>query len=1179
MQSHLKMPQGLLWLLMVVFLSCQTMAFAQGTSASLTGTVLDVTGAAVAGASIKAVNVDTNYTLAGKTDGVGIYQLRPLPIGHYKLTVEAKGFARYIQEGIELTVNQSATANVTLKVSSNGETITVNSDAELINTSSAELGTTIGQTGISQLPLDGRDPSGLVLLSPGTVDAVGHGGEAQQTGFSFPNETGASTGGGRQGSTYYMLDGVTNMDSYDLLTAPFPNSDATQEFKVLTNNFGAEYGFASGGVVQIATKSGTNQFHGGTFWYVRNNALNATDWFSGITDTMRRNQYGLFAGGPIKKDKLFIFGNYQGTKIIYNSSDTLTTTPTNAMLSGDFSGLATTADLASGTTDLIGPYKTINGKPNQLDTSKAKLDTASTYFATYGMTRAATTLASNSATLHPGQQLPNGDMMYVYPTVHDSYDEGTLKLDYNYSPTQTFVLRSFTNHFGAPSTDQPGNMESAYNHSTWDASFWQEMWYFNNLLQHNWTINSSTVNTISLFMNEMSAHSAAQELDSTGKPMCFSNVIAVNEPTGSCYMGPLRINSDHGFESGWDEPSAEVRNTLGFTDTLNKIIGKHSLIAGIDVLHQHAVENTQYPTQPMIGFGRNGASSAENPYAGTTAYNGSLADFMMGYAMGYMQGAGEISDVAGWQVAPYVQDNWRIRSNLTINIGVRWDPSTPPSMKNDRGAAFNYSASSYAAYKLVGIGTSSIYTNAPTGLMFPGDPDVTSSLIHKQMGRIEPRVGFAYQPKALPHTAIHGGFGIFAGPLQYSEYNHAADVAPFSPTFNFSGWCYPCGSDIVDGGGIIPFDKPWSNTSVSPYSSSPFPGTFAWATANSRPAKTVAIPTGQQISQVFAHNFKQPLTYSWNLSIEQQITPATAIRIAYVGNETSHLSVAEDLNPQWPNGPSSTVYTNPTITRDASFADIYEDQSWATASYNALQVSVDHHMSHGLQVQSNFTYSHTIDIASSSNVSYGNPSLGNPYSAKWNRGNSNMDMPWAWKGDFVYQAPSFKQKGKLISEIVGGWQLSGIVNWNNGWPFSIGSYDDPGVGLWNTRADSVAGVSNGMGKGNHWDWVNSTKGFFNAKSFTDPVSCNDATTGWCGFGDTSRNAYMGPAYFDLDASIMKNWTLIEGKTLQFRWDAFNAPNHPTFANPSSNIDGGDFGLVTGTNTHPRYFQGALRLTF
>jgi hypothetical protein len=1159
-------------LLLVILVGLAGFAYGQGTSASLTGNVTDPSGAAVAGATVTVTNIDTNFKQSTKTDGVGTYLIRPLPIGTYTLSIDAAGFARYVQKGIILTVNLAATQDVRLKVGAGkAETISVTADAELINTSSAELGSTVNEAAISQLPLDGRDPSSLVLLAPGTVNVINHGGEGIQTGFSFPTEAGASAAGGRQGSTFYMLDGVTNMDNYDLLTSPFPNADATQEFKVITSNYGAQFGFAPGAVVSIATKSGTNSFHGGTFWYVRNNAMNATDWFSHSVDTLRRNQYGIYAGGPIKKDKLFFFANYQGTKIIWNSTDSKTTTPTAAMLTGDFSGLGV---------DLVGPFKlnAVTGNHDQLDTSIASLSPAALYFARYGMIRSANIVA-NTATLTLGTQRANGDMMYVYPTVHNSYNEGTLKLDYNLSPSQTLSLRSYNNEFVAPSTDVPGNMESAYNHGSWTASFWQQMYYFNNLLQHTWTINPKTVNTISVFLTQMSAHSAAQELGSDGKPMCFSNNggdsnfagIGVNEPTGNCYMGALRINSNFGFESGWDEPSQELRTTLGLVDTLNKQMGKHSLTAGIDVMRQHAVENTAYPTQPLIGFGRSGTGGGTSSY--TNSNYGYLADYLLGYASGYMQGAGEIADVAGWQFGPFIQDDWKIRPNLTINLGLRWDPNTPPVSQGGRGAAWIPGANTVAGFANSTAGQQSIvFTNAPAGLDFPGDPGVPNTLMNSDYGYWEPRIGLAYQPKFLHQTVIHAGFGIFSGPLQYSEYNHAADVAPFSPTFNFSGWCWPCNTDQVGGGGIIYFDHPWSNTTVSPYATSPFPGTFPWAKLSYQPAKNVTMPAGQEVGQVFSRDFKLPTTYAWNVSVEQQLTPTTAVRLAYVGNETEHLSVLIDMNPEW----ATKIPVNPHI------GDIFDDQSWATASYNSMQVSLDHHVSRGLQVQSNFTWSHTIDIASSSNVSFGNPALGNPISAKWNRGNANQDMPWNWISNFVYQAPSFKEKGKLMEETVGGWQLSGIITWQKGNPFSIGQWNtDPGVGMWNNRADFVSGVSPNMGKGSRSDWANPNKGYFNQAAFTLPVSCSDNTPGWCGFGDTSRNAYWGPGVFGIDSSIMKNWVLKQGKTFQFRWDAFNATNHPNFGNPSSTVNqaAGVFGVISGMNGHPRIFQGALRITF
>jgi hypothetical protein len=251
-----KSLRALVLMVAVVLVGSGVLAFAQGTSGSLSGQISDPMGAAVVGAKVTLTNVDTNLVQAETSDNTGSYLLKPVMPGKYSLTITAKGFAVYVQRGIVITVNQYATLDVHLKLASaNNEVVTVTADAELINTTSAELGSTVNEAAISELPLNGRDPSSLVLLAPGTDNVLQHGGEGIQTGFSFPNETGASANGGRQGSTFYMLDGVTNMDNYNDLTAPFPNADATQEFKVITNNFSAQYGFSPGAVVSSATSS------------------------------------------------------------------------------------------------------------------------------------------------------------------------------------------------------------------------------------------------------------------------------------------------------------------------------------------------------------------------------------------------------------------------------------------------------------------------------------------------------------------------------------------------------------------------------------------------------------------------------------------------------------------------------------------------------------------------------------------------------------------------------------------------------------------------------------------------------------------------------------------------------------------------------------------------------------
>ncbi len=1119
---------SLLVLLAGFLLNWSVPALAQGTSGSLTGQITDPSGATVVGATVTLKNVDTNYLQTATTDNTGIYLLKPVMPGNYSLTVAAKGFATYVQNGIVITANLYATQDVRLKLASVvAETVTVNSDAELVNTTSAELGATVNATAISQLPLNGRDPSSLVLLAPGTDDVIHHGGEGIQTGFSFPTETGASANGGRQGSTFYMLDGVTNMDNYNLLTAPFPNSDATQEFKVITNNFSAQYGFSPGAVVSIATKSGTNAFHGGAFWFVRNNDLNASDWFSHQVDPLKRNQFGGYVGGPIKKDKLFFFGNYQGTKMVYAPTDLRTTTPTTAMLNGDFSGLSPDGV----TTNLVGPFKTIGGKPNQLDTSIASLDPAAVTITETGL---------------PGHtsgvtQSPTGDMFYTMPAVRDTYREVTGKLDYNISPSQTLSLRSFTNYLTAPSTDVPGNMESVYNHQAWTASFAEKMYYFNDALTHRWTINPTTVNTVSLFWNQMSAHNGAQELDSSGKPMCLSRYINVNELSGQCYMEALRVWAGYSIETGWDEPSQEVRNTLGLVDTVNKLIGKHSLTAGLDVMHQHAVESTQYPTQPTVVF--NGSITGN-----------ALADFLLGYAHEYMQGAGEIADVAGWQFAPFVQDDWKLRPNLTVNLGLRWDPNTAPTSKGGRGAAF------------VPGQQSAVYPGAWQGLIFPGDKGMTASLMNNSYSYWEPRLGLAWQPKQLPHTVIHAGFGMFSGPLEYSMYNHAADIAPFSPLYDFYGWCYPCNPDTsFANNSVIHFDDPW-NSAGSPVSASPFPSTYPWASTSYKPPSNFVFSPGTTVSQAFSRNFKLGMTQSWNLSIEQQISPVMVVRLAYVGSESYHQSVEINRNTYTYNQ-TDAKYEAPY----SNFGNILEDNSMATASYNALQIGFDRRMAHGLQVQSNFTWSHSIDLASSSNISYGNPELGDPFNMKWNRGNSNMDMPWNWVSNFVYEAPGFKNQSNLMQKILGGWELSGIITWQTGNDFSVVSgANNSGSNLWVDRADSVPGVPTNMGKGSHWDWAYGN-GYFNKNAFTNGAS----------FGDTGRNAYWGPHVFTIDSAIMKAWNLGERMKLQFRWEGFNVTNHPNFAIPDGTQWGGSHtGMISGLgNVPPRVMQGALKLTF
>jgi hypothetical protein len=392
-------------------------------------------GASVPGATVTAKNIEINLTREVKSDAQGFYLIAQLPPGTYTLGVVSTGFKKYSQTGITLTVAQVATQNIAMQIGDVESTVEVTAGASLINTTTAALSTVVDAKSVTQLPLNGRDPSSLVLLAPGTTNVLNTGGGVLQSGFSFPTEQGVSANGGRQGSTYYLLDGVPNNDSYLQLAAPFPNADATQEFRVITNNFDARYGFAPGAVVSIQTRSGANAMHGGLFEFIRNDALNAGNYFSHAKDTLKRNQFGGEIGGPIIRDKLFYFFNYQGTRFTSNGASNVANTPTAAMLNGDFSAVQT---------KLGGPFTTVNGKPNQM---------SPTLFSP-----AAVTITKTGLPL--GQVPSTGQVTYATGNIINNFNEYTRKLDYVINQNQQLSVRSFIDYFNQPSGDVNGNILS-----------------------------------------------------------------------------------------------------------------------------------------------------------------------------------------------------------------------------------------------------------------------------------------------------------------------------------------------------------------------------------------------------------------------------------------------------------------------------------------------------------------------------------------------------------------------------------------------------------------------------------------------------------------------------------------------------------------------------------------------
>jgi hypothetical protein len=923
---------------------------AQGANANLSGQIIDPGGAVIQGASLTIRNVDTGLKQAAVSNDSGLYQISALPPGHYTLTIEKQGFQRSVQTGITLTVGQAATLNVSLQLGNVAETVTVTSDAELVNTTTAEIGQVVNQESVRELPLNGRDPSSLVLLTTGMSNVLNASGNASyKSSVAMPTETGASSGGGRQGSTYYLLDGAPNMDTNLLLAAPFPNADATQEFRAVTNNFDAHYGFSPGAVVSVETKSGTNDFHGGAFEFVRNNDLNASDYFSHLVDPLKRNQLGAFVGGPIIKNKLFFFANYQATIASMQGTGSSTYAPTTAMMNGDFSAISTSLSTSAG----------FNAQ-NQIDPS---------LFSTVAVKLA--------TTVYPKSSASDGLVQYSTAPYTYKYNEGTARIDYNISDTQRLMVRSFIQYTNQPAAATSGNALSSVAGRLGK--------YYNETVGHTWTISPTMVNSFNAFWTEMNVASTEKSEDSSGNTVCLSKYIDVSTETGVCDF--LGIEISGGFQPIWGMTYSMLRTTFGINEAFTYLHGNHTVTAGGVLWHQRMEDYVDFPVSPLVEFW--------GGYSGNA-----FADFLLGKASYFEQGGGEIAHVAGWQLGLFAQDQYKIKPNLTLTAGLRWDPNIPPTVPLGRGSAYRAGQQSTR------------YPNAPLGLVFPGDTGVNSALMPTSYNYYEPRIGLAWQPKSLPHTSMRAGFGMFTGPLPYTFYSHAASMAPWSPTYTF---------DVS--AGTISFEDPWTSQGMS----NPYP---PFASYSYNPGSTYTFVGATQVGMGFSSNFRLGMTQSWNASIDQQFARDFALHLTYVGSESYKQAIEEDMNPGG-NGISIGTYG---VRPDSALGQVIQDQSRGNSSYHSLQIGIEKHYSHNFQFASNFTWSKTIDIASTGDPSQSGTTIDNPYDLQWSRGISDLNVPLIWVTNFVYSTPKLRNQKSLTRSVVGEWQISGIWSMQSGAP-------------------------------------------------------------------------------------------------------------------------------------------------
>ena len=758
-------PAVLLSAWLVLFLLATT-AYGQFTTASLSGTVQDNSGAAVPGATVTVEQDGTGYKQEVKTGIAGEYRFPSLPVGDYKLTVEMSGFTTYVQKGIGLALGQAASQNIALTVGAVTQQVTVEGSSNQVTTDDAAVAQVIDEKSIENLPMNGREAQQLVFLVPGAVDVTGQNCGADCEGGVLPGEQYAKVNGGGSNGVYYLLDGVDYNDMYINANLPFPSPDALQEFNVQTDNMSAAYGNATGGVANVVTKSGTDKIHGDVFEYLRNYAMDSKNYFATSPDPLKQNQFGGTIGGPIWKGKLFYFGSYQGTRQNTSSNGLSSQVPTQAERNGDFSALLPG-------TPLTNPN---SGSPYQFDSNNMINPAAFDPTAVYLMNHIP---LPNDPDMGPNYLSYNGA-----PSIQDT-DEYLVKIDYilgkHHVSGHYFQLKYNVPIILPPSSNiLEGNGEDPQ-------------------VQRLKHISVVDIYTISprVLLNSYFGWTSKYGLTESPAPFNIAQAGA-NIPQPTNFPATLNVDVSGEFTVG-DQPSPGTWNHSDISDReiVTLVRGKNELQFGGEWEHIHMPMGNSYQADGNYSFG--GDLSGDN-----------LADFLLGAASSFTQAGGLYLNFSGNDWSAFVQDNWHATPRLTVSAGMRWDPFFPYTDSDGRVGCFVPGAQSTR------------YPNAPQGLIFGGsnhDSGCPASSVYNNVGNLGPRVGFAYQLTSDAKTSIRGGAGYYYQAPNGVAFEDVVGIPPFAPIISITNTNF---TNPYSAAGVAdPF--PASFGPVDPGSSATFP--------------------------------------------------------------------------------------------------------------------------------------------------------------------------------------------------------------------------------------------------------------------------------------------------------------------------------------------------------------------
>ena len=1060
---------------------------AQYTTASLSGRVVDSSGAVIAGANVTVRNTDTGLVKRTESGGDGSFLLPVLPVGTYQLTVDRSGFKTYVQNGIVLTINGAATQQVTLELGAVNQQVTVSANATMVDTHTATVAQLIGQREILDLPLDGRQAESLVFLTPGASNTTNLYCLYNCQGGAYPSTQEVSVGGSGNANVNYEMDGASHNDSFLNVNLPFPNPDAVQEFSVMTNNLSAVYGNAAD-VVNVVTKSGTNQVHGDAFEFVRNGALNARNFFAPVQDTLKRNQFGGTLGGPIKKDKVFFFGTYQGTRIRQAPAGQIAFVPTAAERNGDFSAISN---------QLVNPVTRVPFPNNQVPT---------------GLFSPVAAFYVNRMPLPNG---PNGQLTYLGPESRQNDDQWMGKIDYVRGKNQVSG-RYFFSNFNEP----PDIALAKQNILAMDSSG-------NRVRVQTLALNDTYSASPTLLFNTWFGWDSQTGGSLSGAPPGTSLASAgsqVAQPPGAAMLDALSVGGFFFISGNWQGIFDRGDKTIREVVTLQR--GNHEVQFGAQVVRVNQnVSNT---------FQQAGSFNFSNQLS-----NSNLLDFMLGQASSFSQSAGQYQAMLATFPSFFGQDNWKVSSKLTLNLGLRWDPYFPYRDQKNRVACFRPGAHSQR------------YPTAPQNLIFGGDPGCAKgSMTYSNLANLAPRLGFAY--RISNRTTLRGGAGIYFSQPQSSQMNGATQTAPFAPYYTLTD---------------VSVANPWMTAGIV----NPFPGLFGGVVPS--PSQAVfTLPV--VVDDTFPPNFQVPAMATWNLTLEHQFGTDWLLSAAYVGNMGWHLMSnqdgAEDLNPSRYIPGQSTEANAQQRRLYPSFGDVYLFPSDRNSNYHAFQLNLEKRFSHGLSILANYTWSHQRD-----NFPPTNYLTTDPFNRNFDWGNSLNNVPNVFHLSEVWRAPRVNLRG-LAGVLMNGWELTSATTWRNGFPITIYSGVDNSFSSMGVDRADFTGTSLRqavLGDRPHGEMAAE---FFNTSLF----AVNSVGT----FGSSGKNNLQGPGFFDVDLGVLKDTQVTERTSVQFRAEFFNLFNNVNFSSSGvygslgTTVGAPNFGQITGAAS-PRILQFALKFLF